>query len=137
MKKSETVTFRVPVEMLRIAERKAEINGEKSVGLWCKEIFVNELQNSEEKTEKLPAKINDIDMDFLLRAIGNTRELVSRSFQMMFELAEESEKYEVRTSDLEFSWNEMHDEYQETSDEQYQEFNALADELKMDEKLIA
>lgn len=137
MSESRTVTFRLPAAVIKIAEQRVQIAGEKSIGLMCKNIVLNELQSKEKMTGALPAKINDIDMLFLLRAIGNSRELILRSFQMMFELTESGNEYDFRTSNLEVLWKEMQDEYDRSSDEQYEEFNALTDELNMVENLIA
>lgn len=109
-RKTKTHSCRLDDEQTRQAEFIAAREGDESPGALMKRLLIERMKNCDDSGREIPGKStpeNQMNSIVQLDAIANLRELISTSFELLFEATGTSEIFLSRKHSIDKKWNEI------------------------------
>lgn len=99
------IIFRLPKQFHDSAEEFLEKNGEKNFNALSKKLLIEAIEKSKTESKYPPSNFDDEHVQFLLAALGNSRELFLRVFEILFAGAQEKKQFENVIKELDKDWS--------------------------------
>ena len=107
MNSEYSITFRLPKKFSALAEEYLLESGEKNLNPLAQKLLVAELEKRHSKSESSISKFDDESVQFLLAAIGNSRELLLRLFEILFFPENAQKKFTETVEELQIDWSAL------------------------------
>ena len=104
MSATNLITFRLPKRFHSLAEDYLVKNSEKSLNSLAQKLLISEIEKSEFTNHDAASKFDDESVQFLLAALGNSRELFLRVFEILFVSSNEKKLFEDVIEELQNDW---------------------------------
>lgn len=110
MSVTDPIIFRLPKKYHSLAEEFLAKSGEKSFNVLSRKLLIAEIEKSGKIDGNSAPNFDDENAQFLLAALGNSRELFLRVFEILFAGADAKNQFENVIKELQEDWsviNEM------------------------------
>lgn len=105
MSKEYPIIFRLPKKYHALAEEYLLKSGKKNLNALSQELLIAEIEKSETESMNSVHNFNNENVHFLLAALGNSRELFLRVFEVLFAGAEAKKQFENVIEELQYDWS--------------------------------
>lgn len=132
MSLTNPIIFRLPQKYNDSAEDLLAKSGEKNFNILSQKLLIKAIEESSIENNYSSPNSTDEHVQFLLAALGNTREIFLRVFKVLFAGADAKIQFENIIEELQGDWSAINQLYAQRADLESNSSTVFSDELSLE-----